>query len=104
ASFDGKAKIYGLKSDGSWIEEAIISHKDWLRSATFSTDGCLVVTTGTDGTAKIYGQTKNGSWVEKAVVPHEGAAESTALSANGHHLVSPFHHNELRIYKLSMNH
>ncbi|WP_422409857.1 hypothetical protein, partial [Endozoicomonas sp. ALB122] len=59
------------QANGSWREEANISHKSSVSSATFSADGCHVITTSVDGTAKIYGQEADGSWLEKATTRHE---------------------------------
>ncbi|WOG26047.1 hypothetical protein P6910_15875 [Endozoicomonas sp. 8E] len=99
ASLDHTAKICGLKTVGTWVEKAIIPHLGVVESATFSVDGCLVVTTSSDGKEKIYGQDTFGSWVEKAIVTHRhrDSTEVNRLCTNGHHLVAPFNDNSVII-------
>ncbi|WOG28255.1 WD40 repeat domain-containing protein [Endozoicomonas sp. 8E] len=86
ASDDKTATIYGLDEDEQWEVKNTISHNGMIVSATFSADGCNLVTVSVDS-VKICSQLDDGSWAVEDTV-HDGYMASARLSYDGRHLVT----------------
>ena len=94
ASRDGTARVWSGAAQPS-----VLSHGDWVESATFSRDGSRILTAGDDGTAKVW-RTETGSLL--ATVGSEGgdALYTADLSPDGVHVAVGGDGGDVRVWKL----
>ena len=84
--FFGIAGLFAKTKFLTCQEVCTLHHANWVSNASFSPDGCHLVTVANDCTAKIWGLV-DGQWQEKVTIRCPHWVDNANFSPDGSHLV-----------------